>query len=418
MEHTLESGVQFPPQPLPHNQQLTTTDAQGLHKEGSKCVLRDYQIPAEKALRDTVRGILKSPAGSGKTIIGAAALDGWAWMNMIPAGRKMRIAWVAMSLEQIDQGKAAVALIPRIARSCQVDFFCYAGCPSLAGYDLAILDECHHIAAPEYCKVLAFHEGCRWGLSATPERADDLAADVFKLIGPIVHTVPRDILVAAGQIAEARVIIECPNRKGEIEKEVAGIAQPEFDKRKKRWPYLFKNPRSSQEQMSRIIWQACLDVGIQGNPARNDRVVARAKQHAGDSTLILVGKIEHGDELAARIPGSMMVFSKMGAKRRRAAIQSFAAGELKCMLATSLADEGLDVPRASILIQVSGGRSAAKAEQRTGRVLRAFHDAVHGTSKTHGTIYDFDDQQHYFLAAQSRRRIAVYTSLGYKVTNL
>ena len=97
-------------------------------------ILRYYQIPAEKALRDSFRGILKSPAGSGKTVIGAAALDNWGWRNLIRKERKMRVAWVAMSIDQIDQGKRAVSARPRIARSCQVDFFCYAGCPSLAGY--------------------------------------------------------------------------------------------------------------------------------------------------------------------------------------------------------------------------------------------------------------------------------------------
>jgi superfamily II DNA or RNA helicase len=113
-----------------------------------------------------------------------------------------------------------------------------------------------------------------------------------------------------------------------------------------------------------------------------------------------------------------MVFSKMGAKKRREAIAAFGSGECRCMIATSLADEGLDVPRANVLIQVSAGRSAAKAEQRTGRVLRAFHDAHTGKEKKEGIIHDFSDLHHYFLAAQSRRRIAVYRSLGYQITAL
>lgn len=380
--------------------------------------LRDYQTPAVAALVQSQRAIVKSPAGSGKTIIGAAALAQWGFSQNIRHGRKMRCAWVAMSIDQIDQAKSAVESFPLIGRALTVDFFCYSGCPSLAGYDIVILDECHHIAAPEYRKILNFHDGTRWGISATPERDDDLADDVFELIGPIVYTVDRAPLVAAGQITEARVVVCSPNTKGEMERRVAEIATPEFEKRKKRWPYLFKNPKSSQEQMNRIVWQTCLDVGIQQNEPRNACAIARANQHAKDSTLVLIGKIEHGEELATKIPGSMLVYSKMGAKKRRAAISAFANGDLRCMLATSLADEGLDVPRANILILVSAGRSAAKAEQRTGRVLRAFKYEHTGVSKSHGLIYDFDDLHHYFLAAQARQRFAVYKNLGYNITNL
>jgi hypothetical protein len=379
--------------------------------------LRDYQIPAVEALAKTRRGIIKSPAGSGKTIIGAAALQKVALQMYRAENYQFKIAWIANTTDQIAQGKSAIERFP-IPSTDRIDFYCYAGCPSLALYELVILDECHHIAAPEYRKILNFHEGSRWGLSATPDRADDLKNDVYELIGPIVHTVDRAPLVAAGQITEAKVFIHSPNAKGEMEKEIADIAAPIVAVRRQKWPYLFSSPKGAEEQIKRILWQAALDAGVENNQKKNSRVIQLAKEHLqnGDSVLILVGKIEHGNALGALIPGSVMVFSKMGAKKRREAIAAFGSGECRCMIATSLADEGLDVPRANVLIQVSAGRSAAKAEQRTGRVLRAFHDAHTGKEKKEGIIHDFSDLHHYFLAAQSRRRIAVYRSLGYQIT--
>ena len=374
--------------------------------------LRDYQEPAVHALTHTSMGIVKAPAGSGKTIIGAAALAQWTFPRFMQTNQPIKVAWVAMSIDQIDQAKRAVQKFPIIKTSAAIDYFCYAGCPSLAGYRLAIIDECHHIAAPEYRRCLDYHDGARWGLSATPDRADDLKKDVYTLLGPIVHTVERALLVEAGQLAKAMVYIHTTNAKGELEREIDAIVQPEYEKRKKRWPFLFRSPTKAKEQMSRLVWQAALDVGIVGNEARNAKAIKLALHHAKDSTLMLVGKIEHGESLAEKIPGSQMVFAKMGPKRRRAAIEGFANGDIKCMIATSLADEGLDVPRANVLIQISAGRSAAKAEQRTGRVLRAFHD------KTQGVIHDFADVQHYFLAAQSRQRIAVYRSLDYTIQEL
>ena len=380
--------------------------------------LRDYQIPAVEALSRTHRGIVKAPAGCGKTIIAAASI--LQWLKYPDSIFTKKVAWVANTNEQVTQGKDAVALFPLIYEWARLDFYCYAGCPSLAGYDLAIFDECHHIGAPFFRNIVKYHEGARWGLSATPDRADEFKADVYTLIGPIIHTVDRAPLVAAGQITAAQVFIHSPNFKGEMERDILEVAEPEYERRRKKWPFLFNSPTQQAEQMKRCVWQAALDIGVTENQKRNSLVIALSNRHVkgGDSVLVLVNKIEHGEKLAELIPGSVVVFSKMGAKKRREAIRAFGAGEIKCMIATSLADEGLDVPRANVLIQVSAGRSAAKAEQRTGRVLRAFHDAEHGPAKTHGVIHDFSDLQHYFLSAQSRQRKAVYVRLGYNITVL
>lgn len=370
--------------------------------------LRDYQTPAVQALVFSERGIIKSPAGSGKTIIGAAAILGWLRSNMA-GGRK--IAWVANTIEQTFQAQRAVDAFPEIHERARVEFFCYAGCPALMDFDLVILDECHHAAAQGFASKLRYYDGPRWGLSATPERADDLRELVFDLIGPIIHEVPREALVQAGQLAQARVMIHSPNRKAEMEAEIREAAMPEYEKRKKRWPFMFRSKQAADEQLGRCIWQAAQVTGIQGNQKRNARIVELAIRHAEDSTLIIVGSIEHGEALAAQVPGAALCYAKLGKKKRQELLAAFSCGALKTLFATSLADEGLDVPRANCLILAAAGRSAAKAEQRTGRVLRSFSD------KTHGTIHDFADLQHYFLAAQARKRIAVYRSLGYQIEN-
>lgn len=370
--------------------------------------LRDYQTPAVQALVFTDRGIVKSPAGSGKTIIGAAAILGWLRSNMA-GGRK--IAWVANTIEQTFQAQKAVDAFPEIHELGRMEFFCYAGCPALSDYDLVILDECHHAAAPGFASKLRYYDGPRWGLSATPERADDLRELVFDLIGPIIHEVPREALVEAGQLAQARVLIHSPNGKGEMEAEIRDAAMPVYEARKRKWPFMFRSKQAADEQLGRCIWQAAQVTGIQGNQKRNARIVELAVRHAEDSTLVIVGSIEHGEALAAQVPGAALCYAKLGKKKRQEFLSAFSCGALKTLFATSLADEGLDVPRANCLILAAAGRSAAKAEQRTGRVLRSFSD------KTHGTIHDFADLQHYFLAAQARKRIAVYRSLGYQIEN-
>ena len=104
-----------------------------------------------------------------------------------------------------------------------------------------------------------------------------------------------------------------------------------------------------------------------------------------------------------------MCYSKMSKKDRASVLETFKEGKVKCIIATSLADEGLDLPKANVLIMVSGGRSEAKTIQRTGRVLRAF------PGKTHGLIYDFLDRQHPMMERHANKRIATYRKLGYRI---
>lgn len=371
--------------------------------------LRDYQLPAVEQMARTKRGICQAPAGSGKTIIAAAALAKWASPRAKLGKRKMLVAWVAHTTDQVDQAIKALEAFPSLKDTCDITTACYAAGMALARFDLVILDECHHIAAPEFRKCLEFHTGARWGFSATPFRADDLKNDVFSLIGPIVQVVEREQLVTAGQLAKAKVIIHQPNLKNEMEHAIKEAAEPLFEERKRKWPFMFRHQKQINEQMGRCVWQVAQEIGITCNLKRNSHIIDLARQHANDSHLIIIGSIEHGESLQTEIPGSIVVFSKMGQKKRREAIRAFGAGEIKTMLATSLADEGLDVPRANVLTLAAAGRSAAKAEQRTGRVLRSFHD------KTHGTINDFDDHQQYFLHAQSMKRIELYRSLSYDI---
>lgn len=79
------------------------------------------------------------------------------------------------------------------------------------------------------------------------------------------------------------------------------------------------------------------------------------------------------------------------------------------VIAASLADEGLDLPMANVLILVSGGRSSAKIEQRTGRVLRQW------VGKEGSLIYDFEDHQHPMMRRHAMARQRLYWKLGYTI---
>jgi superfamily II DNA or RNA helicase len=131
---------------------------------------------------------------------------------------------------------------------------------------------------------------------------------------------------------------------------------------------------------------------------------------AADPVLILVSTIEHGEALKLDIFDSEICHAGLPKKTRAQIISDYREGKIHCLIATSLADEGLDVPRATVLILAAGGRSAAKLEQRAGRVMRPHED------KEFGVIHDFADRAARLAHAQHTARLRTYKRLGYEIT--
>ena len=369
--------------------------------------LRPYQEPAVAWLSRRRRGIVEAPAGSGKTVMAAAALH--RVLTAVPRSRKARVGWMANTLEQCRQADEALAMFPDIrqpgsgAGLATVTVRCAAAGTDWSDRDVLVVDECHHGPAPEWRRQIETCSWARWGLTATPDfegdGADSKARALVELFGPDRFKVERDGI----GLAKARVVVM--DASDPVKDEIDAAIQRLYRARLRFWR------GDTGKLWSMAAWQACVEVGIVGNQSRTEAAlrVARAHAAAGASVLVLVNQVEHAKAFAAAVPGAVACYSGMGAKARRHAIYDFKNGKLRCLVATSLADEGLDVPRANVLVLVSGGRSAAKAEQRTGRVLRQF------AGKEHAVIYDFADRQHPLMEKHAAARQAVYRRLGYEV---
>jgi superfamily II DNA or RNA helicase len=165
--------------------------------------------------------------------------------------------------------------------------------------------------------------------------------------------------------------------------------------------------RISDDELKRMCaWESLVDIGICQNRDRNAYAVDYALEHLDMQTLILIPRIALGEEYEAAIPRSLLVHSKIGKKQRNAAMEEFKAGNLRTMIATSLADEGLDLPNVELLIMVSGGRSSQKTIQRASRALRKTD------SKNCATILDFSDRFHPIGAYHAKKRMECYRQLG------
>ena len=130
------------------------------------------------------------------------------------------------------------------------------------------------------------------------------------------------------------------------------------------------------------------------NNKRNDIIVntALTEFKNGKTTLILIKSITHGELIKQKLfqneelKGKVdFLYGSSSLDERANMLQRVKNGELKILIASTIADQGLDLPILDCLILAGGGRSSTRAFQRVGRVIRLF------PGKTNAIVYDFKD---------------------------
>jgi len=366
---------------------------------------REYQQQAISFLSKSKRGILQAPAGAGKTHIAASALA-------FCLSKRQGIAQIEImvnTLEQVEQMQTACNRFPIIKEKAHLQIYCAAGAPMGTFPDLLIVDECHRAAANSWADKIKQAKSARWGLSATPFNGDsDRDGMIAYLFSDSVHTIERGQLVEDGHLAKAKVIWHKIKSDG-IREAINSESDELINKRIKKMPWMFRTDEGKRKQENQCRWQAAQRIGIWENVQRDFKITMLANDliASGQHTIVLIGSIEHGQRLLKMIPGSEMVYSKIGKARRADTIKRFRDGELLCMIGTSAIEEGFDAPIAGSIIMAGCGKSKRKAIQSTGRVLRPFD------GKECGIIHDFRDGFHSMLSRQSEQRKAIYKSLKY-----
>jgi superfamily II DNA or RNA helicase len=357
----------------------------------------DYQLRAINWLAVRRRGLVKSPAGSGKTLVSAGTLA--KVIGRKTRTEKVRIGWVAITQEQVEQAWKAIKVFPNVA-SQDIKVACAAADTDWSDRHVLVVDECHRFTTPQYKRQVLTCKGAVYGFSATTDYDGDphKQRELLSLFGDEFFEVERHEV--ANRLAKARVVLLNAFDEG-LGPVIDTMIQKEYAQRLKYW-------RGPTNELYKIVsWQMVLEYGIKHNRRRNAAAVAMAKHHARNHVLMLVNTVEHGQGLAKLIPGAVCCYSKMGRPARKRALEDFAAGRINCIVATSLADEGLDLPVADTMILVSGGRNQDKTTQRTGRILRS------APGKEFGLLYDFKDEAHSLMAKHAARRQALYRKLGY-----
>ncbi len=244
---------------------------------------------------------------------------------------------------------------------------------AIAAAAVVIFDECHHVPAETAYKVAFKTVGAAWrfGLSATPWRDDHADLLLEAALGDRLCRITCSDLIAEGYLVPPDI---------RMERSPAGEPIP------RRCPY--------PEVYRRAIVE---------NQSRNRAIAAHARRLAeqGRGVLILVAQVAHGRRLLESLPEARFAYGSLEMDRRRAYLRDLERKLHPLLIATTLADEGLDIPALEAVILAGGGKSATKAYQRVGRALRP------APGKSGAFILDFYDAAP-FLEDHSRARLALY----------
>ncbi|WP_367132920.1 DNA repair helicase XPB [Saccharothrix sp. HUAS TT1] len=351
--------------------------------------LRDYQRLAARAFRAGGSGVVVLPCGAGKTLVGAAAMAEAGATTLIlvtntVAGRQWKRELVARtSLTEDEIGEysgerkeirpVTIATYQVITRKSKGEYK-HLELFDSRDWGLIVYDEVHLLPAPVFRMTADLQSRRRLGLTATLVREDGQEGDVFSLIGPKRYDVPWRDIEAQGWIAPA----ECT----EVRVTLTDAERLEY---------------ATAEPEER--YKLC-------STARTKLPVVRAvlDRHPGEPALVIGAYLDQLESLGEALDAPVIQGSTKN-KEREALFDRFRRGELRTLVVSKVANFSIDLPEASVAVQVSGTFGSRQEEaQRLGRLLRPKGDGrqAHFYSVVSRDTLDTDYAAHRqrFLAEQ------------------
>lgn len=357
--------------------------------------LRDYQKDAVEKFELGGSGVVVLPCGAGKTLVGAAAMAEAKTNTLIlvtntVSARQWRdelIARTDIKAEDIAEYSGSVKeLAPVTIATYQIlttkrkGEFAHLALLNARDWGLIVYDEVHLLPAPIFKMTADLQARRRLGLTATLVREDGRESDVFSLIGPKRFDAPWKDIEAQGYIAPAA----CFEVRVQLPEEV-------------RMDYAI----ADQDQRFKIAATAAAKLPI---------IKQLLKKHAGEPTLIIGQYLDQIDEVSSSLEIPKLTGETDVSERERL-FAAFRRGELNALVVSKVANFSVDLPEASVAIQISGAFGSRQEEaQRLGRLLRPKAD---GRSAVFYTLVSQDTSEQDF--AQNRQRFLAEQGYSYEI---
>lgn len=361
---------------------------------GRSFEVREYQKAAANALvgnkgPGTGFGTIVLPCGAGKTIVGMEIMSLLKTNTLIVTTNITAVhQWIDELIDKTDLDASQIAeytgenktIKPVTVATYQI----LTWRPDKNGpyphfslfrqnnWGLVIYDEVHMIPAPVFRVAAELQAVRRVGLTATLVREDGCEGNVFSLVGPKRYDVPWKELEKAKWIAKAECIevrLGLPENK-EIEYAVA-----------------------ANREKHRIASE---------NPLKN-KIVQELVEKFKDDKILIIGQFLTHLEIIAKLLNVPIITGKTKNSERDIIYDDFRCGKIRVLVVSKVANFAIDLPDASVAIQVSGTFGSRQEEaQRLGRILRPKERTSRFfTLITRGTVEeDFGSNRQKFLAEQ------------------
>ncbi len=357
--------------------------------------LRTYQKMAAEGFWHGGSGVIVLPCGAGKTMVGAAAMALAKATTLIlvtntVAARQWRnelLLKTSLTEDEIGEYSGTKKEIkPVTIATYQVlttkKGGVYAHLDLFDSHDwgLIIYDEVHLLPAPVFRFTADIQSRRRLGLTATLVREDGMEGEVFSLIGPKRYDVPWKEIEAQGYIAPAECI-EVRVNLTDAERLLYATSEPEHR-------YRTCATTLTKTKVAKFI----------------------AEKHQGEQVLVIG---QYLDQLAilGETLGVPVITGDTPIKERESLFQLFRDGEVKTLVVSKVANFSIDLPEATIAIQVSGAFGSRQEEaQRLGRILRPKAD---GRGARFYTLVARDTVDQDF--AQNRQRFLTEQGYSYQI---
>lgn len=317
--------------------------------------LRPYQHQAIDAFTTSGSGVVVLPCGAGKTLVGLGAMAATDTTTLIlvtntVSARQWKaeiLARTTLTEEEVGEYSGQVKEIRpvtiatyQILTARRKGEFAHLALLDALDWGLVVYDEVHLLPAPVFKLTAELQARRRLGLTATLVREDGREGDVFSLIGPKRFDAPWKQIEAQGFISPAA----CYEVRVDL---------PEDER--------LEYAASTDDERYRLAASA---------PAKLDVARRLVERHAGERILVIGQYLDQLDVLARALNAPSLTGATPVAERERL-YQEFRDGVTPVLVVSKVANFSVDLPEASVAIQVSGSFGSRQEEaQRLGRLLR------------------------------------------------
>lgn len=351
--------------------------------------LRDYQQRAVSSFVAGGSGVVVLPCGAGKTLVGAGAMSEIQTNTLIlvtnaVSARQWRdelLKRTSLTEDEIGEYsgqrkevKPVTIATYQILTSKRQGEYAHLSLLNALDWGLIIYDEVHLLPAPVFKLTAELQARRRLGLTATLVREDGREGDVFSLIGPKRFDAAWKDIEAQGFISPA----EC----FEVRIDLPEAARLEY-------------AAAEDKERYRIAASA---------PEKHAITKRIIDKHPTESVLVIGQYIEQLEAIAEALDAPLIT-GKTPVDEREQLFNRFRNSEIRVLVVSKVANFSIDLPEASVAIQISGSFGSRQEEaQRLGRILRpkqSGHTASFYTLVTRDTVdQDFAQNRQRFLAEQ------------------